>query len=203
MGHNHHHDHPHDDAFAHDRRILWIALVLNFLMFMLEIWQGMKADSTALIADSMDFLSDSCSYGITIYVLTKTLATRAKASLLKAWMMVGLGLFATTQGIGHMLSGAPPAYSTMGWVATLALVVNLFSARLLYASRGRDSNMRAVWLCSRNDALNNIAVLAAAGLVFYTNSLWPDLAVAAFIAWIETKSALMIMREARTELKDA
>lgn len=170
-------------------------------MFVVEIWQGVAADSTALIADSMDFLSDAFSYGITLYVLTRPLSVRARASLVKAWMMIGLGAFAVYQGIGHWLSGAPPEYVTMGWVAAIALAVNLLSAWLLYASRTRDSNMHSVWLCSRNDALNNIAIIAAAVMVFYTSSLWPDLAVAAFIAWIEIKAALTIIREARVELK--
>lgn len=199
MGHSHDHHH-HDDA-SNDRRALWIALGLNFAMFLLEIWQGLTANSTSLLADSMDFLSDSLSYIITLYVLAMPLAIRARASLFKAWMMIMLGAFALFQGVQHVMTGEIPAYATMGWVSVLALIANLSSAAVLYRSRGRNSNMRSVWLCSRNDAFNNIGILAAAGLVFYTNSLWPDLAVALFIAFIETRSALQIIRQAKGEIR--
>jgi len=190
--------HSHD--IAHDRRVLWIVLALNFSMFALEIWQGFVANSSSLLADSMDFLSDSFSYGITIYVLTKPLSMRAHASLLKASLMLLLAVFALYQGIANILSGEIPAFITMGWVATLALTINLLSAGLLYRSSHRDSNMRSVWLCSRNDAIANILILIAAGLVYMSGTLWPDLAAALFIAGLEGSSALKIIAEAKKEL---
>jgi len=187
---------------SRDKRILRLVLVLNFAMFVLEIWQGLMADSTALLADSMDFLSDAFSYGITLYVIDRHLHTRAKASLLKAALMLILAVFALAQGIEHISRGAVPAYAVMGWVSVLALAVNVISAVLLFGSRGRDSNMRSVWLCSRNDALNNIAVLLAAGCVYVTGTLWPDLLVALFIAGLESASAVRIIAQARKELRD-
>ncbi len=194
------HSHDHHNL-KHDRRVLWIVLALNFSMFILEVWQGISADSTSLIADSMDFLSDSFSYIITLYVLTRSLAVRARASLLKASLMLLLAGTAATQGIYNILHGNIPEFTTMGWVGLLALTINVISAMLLYATRNRDSNMQSVWLCSRNDAVANIGIIIAAGLVFLTNSLWPDLAVAFFIAWLEGSSALKIIRQARGELK--
>jgi Co/Zn/Cd efflux system component len=193
------HNHSHD-VIAHDRKVLWIVLALNFSLFGIEIWQGILANSSSLIADSMDFLSDSFSYGVTIYVLTKPLTMRAHASLLKASLMLLLAAFALYQGVSNVISGEIPAFETMGWVALLALAANVTSALLLYRSSHRDSNMRSVWLCSRNDAIANVLIIIAAGLVFATNSLWPDLFVALFIAGLEGTSALKIIREARMEL---
>lgn len=194
-------DHSHEHhTIAHDRRILYIVFALNFSMFLLEVWQGLQADSTSLLADSMDFLSDSFSYLITLYVLTKTLATRAKASLLKASLMLVLAAVALSQGIYNIIAQETPHFVTMGWVGTLALTANITSAYLLYSSRNRDSNMQSVWLCSRNDALANIAIIIAAGLVYLTGTLWPDLAVALIITWLESSAALKIITHAKREL---
>ncbi len=195
-----HCDHP--ETLQQDRRILWVVLALNFCMFALEIWQGLAANSTSLIADSMDFLSDSFSYGITLYVLTRSLHMRATASLIKASLMLLLAAGVLTQGIYNILHGQIPAYTTMGWVATLALLVNVTSASLLFRSRGRDSNMQSVWLCSRNDAIANVLILIAALFVFLSGSLWPDLLAALAIAGLESTSALKIIAQAKKELRD-
>jgi len=194
------HDHSHD-GHTHDRRVLYAVLALNFSMFLLELWQGLEANSTSLLADSMDFLSDSFSYIVTLFVLTKTLATRAKASLLKASLMLALAALALVQGVHNVMENQTPHFITMGWVGALALCVNMSSAYLLYSTRNRDSNMRSVWLCSRNDAIANLAIIIAALLVYITGTLWPDLVVALVIAWLGASSAVMIMRDAKSELK--
>lgn len=196
------HGHSHEEL-THDRRVLWIVLALNFAMFMLEVWQGIRADSTSLIADSMDFLSDSFSYIVTLYVIQKHLHTRAKAALLKASLMLLLAAFVLMQGVHNIMMGDVPSYLTMGWVSLLALLANSVSALLLYSSRGRDSNMHSVWLCSRNDMAANILIMVAAFLVYLTGSLIPDLLVAIFIAWLGGDSALKIIRHARVELKSS
>ncbi len=200
-GHDHHnHEDPHCHII-HDRRMLWIVLILNAFMFFLELWQGVKADSSALLADSMDFFSDSLSYIITLYVIQKHIHIRAKAALVKAALMLVLAGVALTQGAFNLIEQTTPIYSTMGWVGTLALIVNITSALLLYSSRGRDSNMRSVWLCSRNDAFANILILCAAYLVYITGSLYPDLAVALGIAWLEGSAAIKIIHHAKSELR--
>lgn len=191
--------HSHDHL-SRDRRLLYIVLALNFLMFVLEIWQGLEANSTSLLTDAMDFLSDSFSYGVTLFVMGSHLHTRAKASLLKAGLMLALGAFALAQGIYHVNAGTLPDAEAMGWIGGLALAVNVGSAVLLYASRGRDSNMRSVWLCSRNDAFSNIMILIAAFAVSQTGTIWPDLIAAFIIAWLESSAALRIIRHARQEL---
>lgn len=181
--------------------MLWIVLTLNLAMFFLELWQGLKADSTALIADSMDFISDSFSYGISLYVIQKHLHTRAKAALIKASLMLLLAAGALTQGAYNLLEQTTPDYTAMGLVGALALTVNSISAWLLYKSRGRDSNMRSAWLCSRNDAIANILIICAAFLVYFTGSLYPDLLVALGIAYLEGGAALKIIRHAKDELR--
>lgn len=199
MGHDH--EHAHCDTIAHDRWVLWIVLLLNGIMFFIELCQGVEANSTALIADSMDFFSDSLSYIITLYVIEKHIHIRAKAALLKASFMLVLAATAFIQGMTNLITHATPDSGMMGTVGMLALIVNIASAILLYSSRERDSNMRSVWLCSRNDALANIMVLIAAFFVSVTDSLWPDLLVAMGIAYLEGGAALKIIRHAKEELR--
>lgn len=196
MGHDHH-DHL---ALNATRHALHVALFLNFGMFIIEMWQGISGESSALIADSMDFFADSFSYLLTLYVLEKSLRMRAHASLLKAGMMLVLAAIVLVQGFHNLLAGNTPAYITMGWVSLLALAANVTSAAMLYRSRNRDSNMESVWLCSRNDAINNVGILIAAGLVYLTHSPLPDLIVALFIAWLSASSALKVIADAKKEL---
>lgn len=198
MSDNHTHDH---DLINHDRKMLWIVLLLNGSMFFLELWQGMRADSSSLIADSMDFFSDSLSYIITLYVIQKHIHIRAKAALVKASFMILLAILAIGQGVHNMIGHNTPVSLTMGWVGLLALSVNIGSAMLLYNSRDRDSNMKSVWLCSRNDAIANLLILLAAFLVFISNSPYPDLIVAVGIALLEGSSAIKIISHAMQELK--
>jgi Co/Zn/Cd efflux system component len=199
MGHDH--EHSHCDAVAHDRRILWVVLLLNSVMFYIELRQGLKASSSSLIADSMDFFSDSLSYIITLFVMGMHIHIRAKAAIFKASFMLLLAAMALIQGIINLYEGIVPASDTMGMVGLLALIVNIISATLLFGSRGRDSNMRSVWLCSRNDMIANIMIIIAAYFVGITDSLVPDLLVALGIAWLEGSAALKIIRHAKKELK--
>ena len=189
----------HDHVIS-DRRTLYIVLILNFSMFLLEILQGVAADSTALLADSMDFIGDSFSYAITIYALQKHLHIRARVAIIKASLMLLVAAGVLVHGIFNFMAQAVPEYITMGWVGILALIANATSALLLYQSRSRDSNMRSVWLCSRNDMLANIMILLAAYLVFVTGSLLPDLLVALGIAYLGSSSAIKIIRHAKEEL---
>ncbi len=182
------------------RKILWAALVVNLGMFGVEVIAGVRADSVSLLADSLDFLGDAANYGISLLVLGMSLTLRAKASLFKALSMLAFGVGVLIAAIWHLLSGQVPDAPTMGWVGSLALLANVGVATLLYAYREGDSNMRSVWLCSRNDALGNIAVLFAALGVFGTGSAWPDLLVASIMAGLAVTSSYQVMRHARQEL---
>lgn len=184
------------------RRILWVALLVNLAMFVVEIGAGVKAGSVSLLADSLDFLGDSANYGISLWVLGMSLAIRARAAQFKAVTMLLFGLGVLGTALWHWWQGEVPSAPTMGVVGTLALLANLAVAVLLYAYREGDSNMRSVWLCTRNDALGNLAVLGAALGVFGTGSAWPDLIVASIMALLAITAAVQVLRQADGELKD-
>ncbi|MBC7697307.1 MAG: cation transporter [Bacteroidia bacterium] len=182
------------------RKILWIALTVNIIMFAVEIVSGVRANSVSLLADSLDFLGDAANYGISLWVLGMALTTRAKASLIKAMSMAAFGVWVLGSAVWHFLSGSIPSAETMGMIAVIALVANLGVAALLYAYREGDSNMRSVWLCTRNDALGNVAVIIAAIGVFGTGAAWPDLMVATIMASLALHAAWSVINHAQTEL---
>jgi cation diffusion facilitator family transporter len=182
------------------RKILWIALVVNFTMFGVEIIAGIQAGSASLLADSLDFLGDAANYGISLWVLNMSLVTRAKASLLKAASMGLFGIFVLANAVWSAVIGTLPNATTMSVVGVIALFANVGVAILLYSYRNGDSNMRSVWLCTRNDALGNIAVIIAAVAVVGTGRAWPDLIVAAVMAVLALSSSWQVMRHARSEL---
>ncbi|MDT8990309.1 cation transporter [Curvibacter sp. APW13] len=183
------------------RRVLWIALLVNAAMFLVEVMAGASADSLSLLADAIDFAGDALNYGVSLAVLASALAWRARAALLKAAAMVGFGLFVLLRAVWSLWSGAVPDPATMGVVALLALLANVSVAWMLYAFREGDANMRSVWLCSRNDAIGNLAVMAAALGVFGTGRAWPDLGVAALMAALALQGGWQVWRQARQELK--
>lgn len=185
------------------RVILWIALVINAAMFGVEILFGMRANSASLLADSLDFFGDAANYGISLWVLGMGLAIRAKASMLKALSMAAFGLWIIGRTAWGLWMGVLPDAVTMGSVAVLALAANALVAGLLYAYREGDSNMRSVWICSRNDALGNIAVVLAALGVFGTASGLPDLIVAAIMAVLALSGAWQMWGYAQQDLQRA
>ncbi|WP_394673166.1 cation transporter [Limnobacter sp.] len=182
------------------RKVLWIALIANATMFFIEVGASWSAGSVSLLADSLDFGGDAANYALSLFVLGMALQTRAKAALLKG---ISMGLYGT--GVlafaGYAaFQGNVPAYATMGVVAVLALAVNVGVAAIQYRYRNGDSNMRSVWLCSRNDAIGNLAVLGAAVLVGVTQAAWPDLLVAALMASLGLSSSVTVIRQARSEI---
>jgi Co/Zn/Cd efflux system component len=182
------------------RRILWIALALNGAMFLVEVAASYLGRSMSLQADALDFLGDAWSYGLSLAVLGMGLRVRAGVALAKGVAMGLFGIWVIGSTVYHALTGIVPAAEVMGPVAILALAANMTVALLLFRYRSGDANIRSVWLCSRNDALANIAVLAAAGGVALTGTGWPDIAVAAGIAALALSSAVSVIRQARHEL---
>lgn len=183
------------------RRVLWFALIANFAMFIVEIIASRLGDSISLQADALDFFSDSANYAISLFVVGMALSVRARASLFKGATMAVFGTWVIGSAVWRMIAGSSPEPLTMSLVAMLALTVNVGVAALLYRYRNGDSNRQSIWLCSRNDAIGNLAVLAAAGGVFASGSHWPDLLVAAVIASLNIQAALHVVRLARTELR--
>ena len=183
------------------RRVLWLALVLNAAMFVVEIGAGAAAQSVALWADALDFLGDAATYGITLVVLGMAIRWRARAALLKGASMGLFGLWVIGAAASNALAGTVPEAPVMGLIGLLALAVNVGVAIMLYRHRGGDANRRSVWLCSRNDALGNIAVVLAAAGVAGTGTGWPDIAVAAVMAALALSSSVLVIRQAMGELR--
>ena len=192
-----------DQRQRRQRRVLWIVLAVNAVMFVVEIAASWLAGSTALLADALDFLADSASYGLTLFVLAKSMRWKATAALIKGAAMGAFGIAVIAVALWRASDPALPDGAIMGGVGALALAANVGSALLLFWHRGDDLNMRSVWLCSRNDAVANLAVLAAAAAVVLTGTAWPDLAAGALIAALELSAACTIIRAALPALRAA
>lgn len=201
--HDHSQDHDTPEAVRDPkyRKILWFALVVNAAMFAIELGAGFRSGSVSLLADAIDFLGDAANYGVSLTVLTMAMAWRSKAALLKGACMLGFGFFVLGRAIWAAQTGVVPEAGTMGVIGFLALTANITVALLLYNYRTGDANMRSVWLCSRNDAFGNIAVMLAALGVLGTGSAWPDLAVAAGMAGLAIWGGWSVIQHARLELK--
>ena len=190
---------PHEDPRY--RRVLWVALALNALMFGVELVAGLAAGSVSLLADSIDFLGDAANYGVSLLVLGMGAGVRARTAMFKAACMAAFGVWVLASAGWQAVAGGVPEATTMGAVGLLALLVNLGVAAMLFRWRAGDANMRSVWLCSRNDALGNLAVLGAALGVAGTGTAWPDLLVAAVMAVLALGAARHVLATARGELR--
>jgi Co/Zn/Cd efflux system component len=208
MGLHHSHDH-HDHGHSHEidtltpryKRILWIALIVNFAMFFVEIASGLAASSVSLLADAVDFLGDGVNYGLSLAALGMASVVGSKVALAKGIAMGLFGIFVLGKAAMQWASGVTPEAATMGAIGVLALCANLFVAALLYQYRTGNANMRSVWLCTRNDAISNLLVIAAAVGVWGTTKGWPDLAVAAVMGGLALWSSQEVIRHSLEELK--
>jgi Co/Zn/Cd efflux system component len=185
------------------RRVLWIALAVNLAMFVVEVAASLKSGSVSLLADSVDFAGDAANYGLTLAVLSMGLAWRSRAAWVKGLSMAAFGVAIVGKTAWSAIVGIPPDPLTMGAVAVLALAANVGVAALLYSFREGDANMRSVWLCSRNDAIGNVAVMLAAAGVVGTGSGWPDLIFAAIMAALALSSGIAVMRMATGEIRQS
>lgn len=183
------------------RRALVIALAVNAGMFVIELSAGLAAKSVSLQADALDFLGDSASYAISLCVLGLHLRWRAAAALLKGITMGLFGIFVLGAAVWHALSGSLPGAFVMGSVGFAALAANVGVALLLMRFRDGDSNMRSVWLCTRNDAISNLAVIVAGAAVFATQTGWPDIIVAMIMSTLALTASASVIRHALSEIK--
>lgn len=183
------------------RRMLWIALAINLAMFLGEIVAGIASGSRSLQADALDFLGDSANYAISLGVAGLALGWRSRAALLKGATILAFGLYVLVTTVLAAFGRGVPQAETMGIVGVIALIANGSVALMLYRYRSGDANMRSVWICSRNDAIGNLAVLLAAAGVVGTGTAWPDLAVALIMASLGIWGGLQIITQARAELR--
>lgn len=186
-----------------ERQAVTLRLVLaaNAMMFIVELVFGLLAGSVALLADSLDMLGDALVYGFSLYVVARGPVWKARAAVAKAAVMGLFGTFVFGQVVYKLLYPQLPTFETMGIVGALALAVNGGCFVLLWRHHAEDINMRSVWLCSRNDLIANVSVLLAAWAVRVTLSPWPDIAVGALICTVFLRSAFLVAREARAELR--
>lgn len=181
------------------RRALWVVIAINAAMFAVEMTAGALAGSQALKADALDFLGDTLTYGISLFVLGMSLRVRAMAALLKGVSLAAMGIWVFGSTAYQVLILGVPNAPVMGAVGLLALSANLVSVLVLVRYKDGDANVRSVWLCSRNDAIGNIAVMGAAGGVLLTGTAWPDLFVAGLMAALFLWSSVQIIQQALDE----
>jgi hypothetical protein len=131
----------------------------------------------------------------------KTLAASGEAALVKGVSLTLMGVWVLGATAYHVLVVGAPRAEVMGVVGFLALAANLASVLALMRYKEGDANVRSVWLCSRNDAIGNVAVMLAALGVWLTGTRWPDLVVAALMAGIFVTSSMQILRKAVVELR--
>lgn len=189
-----------DGASPAFRRALWAVIAINGAMFVVEIFAGAFAGSKALQADALDFLGDTLTYAMSLYVIGMSIRTRALAALIKGLSLAGMGAWVLGTSVYQLFVIGVPKAEIMGTVGVMALVANMASVAILMRFKDGDANVRSVWLCSRNDAIGNVAVILAATGVWRTEAAWPDLTVAVLMAGLFSWSAFQIVRQARQEL---
>lgn len=185
------------------RKALWIALWVNLAMFFVEGIASLSSGSVSLMADAIDFFGDSANYILSLTVLSMGMLWRGRAAMVKGITMTAFGLVVWARAVWVVQAGITPEPLTMGAVGLLALAANVSVAAMLFKFREGDSDMRSVWLCSRNDAISNIAVMVAALGVFGTGTAWPDLIVAAIMCTLAITAGISVMRHARSDIAQA
>ncbi len=186
---------------ARERKLLWVVLILNGLMFIVEFIAGWLADSSGLLADSLDMLADAMVYSLSLYAVGHSMNRKARAAMLNGSLQLILGCLVLLDVGRRIWLDSTPQPEMMTTIALLALMVNMTCFALLFQFRQGDINLRASWICSRNDVLANAGVLAAASLVTWLESPWPDWLIGAAIAGVVIHSALLIIRDANLSLR--
>ena len=185
------------------RKALWFALWVNLAMFVVEGAASLQSGSVSLMADAIDFFGDSANYVLSLTVLSMGMLWRGRAAMVKGITMGVFGFAVLGRAIWVMQAGITPEPLTMGAVGLLALIANVVVAATLFKFRQGDSDMRSVWLCSRNDAIANLAVMGAALGVFGTGTAWPDLAVATIMGLLAITAGVSVIKHAKADIRGA
>ena len=179
--------------------VLWVVIIINAVMFFVEMTAGRLAGSQALQADALDFLGDAVTYGLSLAVIGMSLKVRSSAAMLKGISLAVMGLWVFGSTVYQFFILGLPKAEIMGGIGFLALAANLGSVLLLMRYKDGDANVRSVWLCSRNDAIGNVAVMIASVAVWFTATAWPDLIVALIMAGLFLRSSQLILRQSWQE----
>jgi Co/Zn/Cd efflux system component len=183
------------------KRRLWLVIAINASMFLVEMGAGALAGSQALQADALDFLGDSLTYGMSLAVIGAAVPVRAWTAFAKGVSLTLMGFWVFASTAYHVLVLGVPKAEIMGFVGFMALAANLASVLILARYKNGDANVRSVWLCSRNDAIGNVAVMVAAIGVWGTATKWPDLFVAGCMASLFLWSSMQILRQSFQEIR--
>tara|TARA_Y100000768_G_scaffold316879_1_gene252036 strand:- start:3308 stop:3922 length:615 start_codon:yes stop_codon:yes gene_type:complete len=192
-----------DQLRTKQKKVLLIVLAINAIMFFVEFTFGILANSTALLADSLDMLGDATVYAFSLYVINKSIKWKASAALLKGVIITVFGLYVFGEAIYKTFFEVVPVAETMGIIGFLALTANGLCLALLLKHRDDDINMKSTWICSRNDIIANTGVLIAAICVSVFESKWPDIIMGLIIAFVFLKSAFHILKDSILEFKAA
>ncbi len=192
-----------DGASPAYKQALIVVILINAGMFLREFTAGFSADSQALKADALDFLMDSMTYTISLAVIGHSLNLRSMAALIKGYSLSAIALIILASSIYNIIENNTPEPTTIGTVAIIALLSNLLCLLILVKFKDGDANVRSTWLCSRNDSIGNALVIVSAVCIYFTQSHWPDLIVAIFLASLFLKSSIQIIRQATSERQNA
>ncbi|MFN4150918.1 MAG: cation transporter [Candidatus Sericytochromatia bacterium] len=182
-------------------KVLWIVLIINLIMFFIEMYYGIISKSTSLMSDSLDMLGDSFVYGFSIFVITRSIKWKTIASLSKSFIMFTFGILVISKIVYQIINPEIPIHQTMTIVGVLALIANIICFLMLYKFRSHDTNMTSTWLCSRNDIITNIGILIVAWIVSITNSIWPDIIFSIIVTCLFLSSSLHILKLSLKDLK--
>ncbi|PKH88057.1 cation transporter [Colwellia sp. Bg11-28] len=186
---------------ASERKLLWIVLILNFSMFVIEFIAGWLANSSGLLADSLDMLADAAVYSLSLYAVGKSLLYKGRAALANGYLQLSLGLLVLVDVARRIWLGSEPQSELMLSIGFMALIVNMICFVLLYQFRQGDVNLKASWICTRNDMLANIGIIISAVLVGQFDAAWPDWVIGSVIAGIVIHSSLAIINEAKVSIQ--
>jgi Co/Zn/Cd efflux system component len=185
-----------DELRKRHRGVLWMVLAINLALFVVEVAAGVRVGSSALLGDSLDMLGDALVYGASLYVLGRSARAEARVAVGKGVLMAVLAAGVVADAVARVSGGMAPASAVVGAVGALALAGNAACFALLYAHRGDNLNLRSTWLCSRNDLIANVAVIASAGAVAVTGRAWPDALVGGGLALLWLRTSMRVLREA-------
>ena len=185
------------------RQVLYWLLGINATMFVIEMGIGLFADSTALIADSLDMLADAVVYGVALYAIGKSLLHKANAARISGFFQMALGVLIIIDIVRRSIYGSEPVSGLMMAMGAVALVANVICLVIIRKQRNEEVHMRASWIFSANDVIANLGVIFAGVLVFWLDSRWPDLVIGVIVSCVVLRGAKMILEDAGNERQRA